>query len=105
MIEKRLDKEIAIAQAQIEKLELTTHVVSPENTLSDIISFENVSEDEKNQRELKRIYMRKRKLMRFKELLKDGFSFSCSECGQEIELDRLLAMPKARLCSSCATNL
>lgn len=102
MMESVLNKEIEIANAQIEELELTTHVVAPENTLSDIISFENISQDELNQRELKRIYMRKRKLMYFKDRLKDGFSFACSECGQDIELERLLGMPKARLCSSCA---
>lgn len=102
MLKDQLDKEIDIANAQIEKLELTTHVVSPENTLSDIISFENITQDELNQRELKRIYMKKRKLMRFKDLLKENFSFTCSECGKGIELDRLLGMPKARLCSSCA---
>ncbi|MEA1983043.1 MAG: hypothetical protein U9N39_05805 [Campylobacterota bacterium] len=102
MFKDTLDKEVALATAQIEELELTTHVVSPENTLSDMITFENASEYELNQRKLKKIYMRKRKLMRFRDLLAQGSIFTCMECGKDIELERLLGMPKARLCAHCA---
>ncbi|MEA1880063.1 MAG: TraR/DksA C4-type zinc finger protein, partial [Campylobacterota bacterium] len=94
--------ELNIANAQIEALELTTHVVSPENILSDIITFKNPSENEINQRALKRIYMKKRKLLYFKERLKNNYSFLCQECGEEITLERLLVMPKAGFCSHCA---
>ncbi|CAA6811920.1 MAG: Unknown protein [uncultured Sulfurovum sp.] len=98
----QLERELSIANAQIAKLELTTHVVSPENTLSDIITFKNASQNEINQRELKRIYMKKRKMLYFKERLKNNFSFLCHGCGEEITLERLLVMPKAGLCSKCA---
>ena len=81
---------------------MTTHVVAPENTLSDIITFENASEDELNKRKLKRVYMRKRKILFFIEEMKDNISFSCHNCGEEIDLERLLMMPKARLCNVCA---
>ncbi len=103
MLKDRLDKEVEIANTQIEELELITHVVAPENTLSDIISFENVSEDEANQRQLKGVYMKKRKLLFFREQLKENISFSCHICGKEIDLERLLLMPRARLCGDCAT--
>lgn len=104
MLKDKLEKELDIANAQIEKLELTTHVVSPENTLSDIISFGNASTEELNQRELKKVYMKKRKLLYFRERLKNNFSYLCSECGKEIEIERLLIMPKAGICTSCANN-
>lgn len=104
MLKDQLEKELNIANAQIDALELTTHVTAPENTLSDIISFENASEEELRQRELKRIYMKKRKILYFKERLVNNFSYICSECGEEIALDRLLIMPKAGLCSQCANN-
>ena len=103
MLKDQLEEEIETANAQIEKLELLTHVVSPESTLSDIISFENVSEEETNQRQLKKTYMKKRKLLFFAEQLKNNISFTCDACGEEIELERLLIMPKARLCEDCAS--
>lgn len=104
MLKDQLEIEIAIANDQIEELELTTHVVSPENTLSDIITFENPSEDEINQRKLKRIYMKKRKLLYFTERLKNNFTFLCNGCGEEITLERLLIMPKAGFCTRCAKS-
>jgi len=104
MLKDQLKTEVAIANAQIEELELLTHVVAPESALSDIISFENVSEDETNQRQLKKVYMKKRKLLFFTEQLKNNVSLSCDACGKEIELERLLIMPRARLCRTCATS-
>lgn len=104
MLKDQLKKEIAIANAQIEELELTTNVVSPENILSDMITFDNPSEDEVNKRKLKQVYMKKRKLLYFQERLKNNFSFSCHECGEDIEIERLLLMPKASLCIKCATE-
>lgn len=104
MLKDQLEKEIAIANAQIEELELTTHVVSPENTLSDIITFENPSEDEVNKRKLKQVYMKKRKLLYLKDRMKNNFTFLCNGCGEEITLERLLIMPKAGFCTRCAKN-
>jgi len=102
MLKDQLEKELGIANVQIEELELTTHVVAPENTLSDIITFENTSEEELNQRKLKRIYMRKRKILFFREQQKHNISFLCHQCGEEVDLERLLIMPRARLCETCA---
>jgi len=104
MLKDQLVKEIAIANAQIEELELTTHVVAPENTLSDIITFKNPSEDEVNKRKLKKIYIKKRKLLYFQEQMRNNFTFTCNGCGEEITLDRLLVMPKAGFCTICAKN-
>ncbi|MBT5933775.1 hypothetical protein [Sulfurimonas sp.] len=100
----QLQKEVEIANIQIIELELHTNVVSPESTLSDMITFENASEEEVNQRKLKRIYMRKRKILYFIERLKSNISLACNECGGEIDLERLLIMPKAGLCGTCAKN-
>jgi RNA polymerase-binding transcription factor DksA len=104
MLKDQLAKEIDKANKKIEKLEIFTHVVAPENTLSDIITFENASEDELNQRELKRVYMRKRKLLYFQERLKNNFSYICSECGEEIDIERLLVMQRAGICTSCMSG-
>lgn len=100
----QLQKEVEIANIQIKELELHTNVVAPESTLSDMITFENASEEEVNQRKLKRIYMKKRKMLYFIERLKSNISLACNECGGEIDLERLLIMPKAGLCSTCAKN-
>ena len=102
MLKENLKQEVKIANDQIDALELITHVVSPESTLSDIITFEHASEDEMNQRQLKKTYQKKRKLLFFLDQLKDNISFSCHTCGKDVEIERLLIMPKARLCISCA---
>jgi len=59
MLKDKLKEELNIANAKIEELELITNVISPESTLSDIMSFEHASEDELNQRKLKQVYMKK----------------------------------------------
>ena len=102
MFKEMLKQEVKIANAQIDALELITHVVAPENMLSDIITFDNPSEDELNQIQLKRTYQKKRKLLFFLDQFNDNISFACHVCGKDVEIERLLLMPKARLCMKCA---
>ncbi len=102
-IKTKLDKELIKANAKIEELGSIADVVSPESTLGDVISFDPMNKEEVCQRELKRTYIKKRKLLYMLEHLEDISSFLCNVCGKEITIERLLIMPKARLCGDCAT--
>lgn len=102
IVQTNIEKEVEKANLKIKELESVTHVVSPESTLGDVMTFEENYEEENLQRELKRTYMRKRKLLFFKEHLDDMSFFLCHSCGNPIELERLLIMPKAGLCDTCA---
>jgi len=100
-IKRKLDKEFIKANAQIEELGLITKVVAPESNLGDVVDFMN--KEEASQQKLKFAYRKKRKLLFMLENIEDISSFLCSECGKEIAIERLLIMPKARLCGDCAT--
>lgn len=101
-VKMKLDKEILQANGQIEKLGFITDVVAPESSLGDVVDFMN--KEEVNQQELKFAYRKKRKLMFMLENIENINSFLCSTCGKEIGIERLLIMPKARLCGSCVIS-
>lgn len=102
-IKTKLDKELVKTNVQIEELGLIADVVAPESSLGDVISFDPMNKEEVCQRQLKRTYIKKRKLLFMLEHLEDVSSFLCNVCGKEIAIERLLLMPKARLCVDCAT--
>ena len=100
-IKTKLDKELIKANAQIEELGSITDVVAPESNLGDV--FDPMNKQEANQQKLKLAYRKKRKLLYMLEHMEDISSFLCNVCGKEIAIERLLIMPKARLCEDCAT--
>ncbi len=102
-IKTKLDKELIKANAQIEELGAFADVVAPESSLGDVITFDPMNKEEVCQRQLKRTYIKKRKLLFMLEHLEDISSFLCNVCGKEIAIERLLLMPKAGLCGDCAT--
>ena len=102
-IKTKIDKELIQTNAQIEELGSFADVVSPESSLGDVISFDPMNKEEVCQRQLKRAYIKKRKLLFMLEHLEDINSFLCNVCGKEIAIERLLLMPKAGFCEDCAT--
>ncbi len=103
-IKTKLDKELIQTNAQIEELGSFADVVSPESSLGDVISFDPMNKVEVCQRELKRAYIKKRKLLFMLEHMEDVSTFLCNVCGKEIAIERLLLMPKAGRCGDCANS-
>ena len=103
-IKNKLDSELIKANALIEELSTITDVVSPESTLGDIITFDPSNIIEVSQRQLKLTYRNKRKVLNMLDHLDDISSFLCDSCGKEIGIDRLIMMPKAGFCATCAAS-
>jgi len=105
LIQTKLTKELHATEIQISKLGAITDVSSPESTLGDV--YDHTNQEEVYQNQLKQAYRKKRRLLYFLDRLtypEHINMFFCSECGNEIELDRLLVMPKASLCTACANS-
>ena len=98
-IQTQLTQELACVNTYIDKVESYSAITAPESSLGIILSEQNPSD-----LELKRSYVKKRKLMYFLGKLPTVDSFLCTNCKNIIELERLLVMQKASLCDTCASN-
>lgn len=99
IIKTSLEKELLKVNAYIEEVETYSAITAPESPLGIILSKQKDSDIQ-----LQRTYARKRKLLNFLDrLTNDVKSFLCTNCGQIIELERLLVMQKASLCDTCAS--
>lgn len=96
-IKTTLTNELLVLNAYIDKVESYSAITAPESSLGTIISEQKPSDVE-----LKRSYVKKRKVMYFLEQLSSIDSFLCKDCGSIIELERLYVMPKACYCGACA---
>jgi len=98
-IQTQLTQELACVNTYIDKVESYSAITAPESSLGIILSEQNPSD-----LELKRSYVKKRKLLFFLGKLPDVNSFLCTSCKEIIDLERLLLMPKASYCTTCASN-
>lgn len=100
IIKTKLEEELIIVNAYIDKVESYTAITAPESPLGIIQSKQKDSD-----MILQRTYAKKRKLLNFLDRLADDIeSFICTNCTGIIAIDRLLLMPKASLCEHCANN-
>ncbi|MDQ7042515.1 MAG: hypothetical protein Q9M34_03185 [Sulfurimonas sp.] len=97
-IETKLTEELLSVNTYIDKVESYTAITAPESSLGIILSEQTPTD-----LELKRSYVKKRKILYFLGKLPDVKSFLCTNCKKVIELERLLLMPKAGFCTSCAS--
>ncbi len=98
-IQMQLTQELAFVNTYIDKVESYSAITAPESSLGTILSEQTPSD-----LELKRSYVKKRKLLLFLGKLPDVKSFLCTSCKEIIDLERLLLMPKASYCTTCASN-
>ena len=99
IIKTRLTEELLVVNTYIDKTESYTAITAPESSLGTILSKQNACDIE-----LKRFYVRKRKLMYLLNYLSDAHSVACSDCGEIIDLERLILLPKAHFCEACASK-
>lgn len=100
IIENKLRGELLSVNSYIDKVESYSAITAPESSLGVVLSEQSPSDIE-----LKHYYLKKRKLLNFLNRLPDVSSFLCSNCGEMIDIDRLLIMPKASLCGRCASEI
>ncbi len=98
IIKTKLEEELILVNAYIDKVESYSAITAPESPLGIIQSKQKDSD-----MILQRTYAKKRKLLNFLDRLTDIKSFICTNCGEIITIDRLLLMPKASLCGTCAS--
>ncbi|MDF1881504.1 TraR/DksA C4-type zinc finger protein [Sulfurimonas sp. MAG313] len=99
IIKNKLTEELLVANSYIDKVECYSAITAPESSLGTILSKQKDSDIQ-----LKRAYVKKRKLLNFLDRLNSDIkSFLCSNCGEIIDIERLLLMPKASLCETCAS--
>lgn len=105
IIVDKINAKLLETNNKIEELSCLTDVVSPEIDWGDMITFKDAREVETSQRQLKFAYRKKRKLLNFLEHTDNVNLFLCMGCGKEIDIERLITMPKARLCDACIDTI
>ncbi len=95
-IKEKLTQELFILNTYIDEVESNSAITAPESSLGIILSEQKPSD-----MELKRSYVKKRKVLCFLERLPNVDSFLCKSCGKLIELERLYVMQKASYCEAC----
>ncbi|NOR56809.1 MAG: hypothetical protein GQ531_11470 [Sulfurovum sp.] len=98
IIKAKLEEELIVVNDYIDRVESYSAITAPESPLGIIKSKQKDSD-----MILQRTYAKKRKLLNFLDRLTDMKSFICTNCGAIIDIDRLLLMPKASLCGTCAS--
>ena len=99
IIKTRLEEELLRVNRYIDETESYTAITAPESFLGIVLS-----EHKSCDIELKHYYLRKRKLMYLLDHLSETRSFRCHDCGEIIGLERLILLPKAHFCETCASK-
>jgi len=97
IIRNKLTEELLIVNTYIDKTESYTAITAPESSLGIVLS-----EQKSCDIELKRFYVRKRKIMYLLDCIPEAHSVVCSDCAEIIDLERLILLPKANFCETCA---
>jgi DnaK suppressor protein len=104
IIKTKLMEDLYAVDTQIQELESFTKVIAPECALDDLTRFELMNEQNVYKEQLRLAHIKRNGLLYAQERLKNSGALLCSECEDEIALERLLIMPEATLCIECANN-
>lgn len=101
-IRRRIEEAIAELQAQINGLEDNAKPVSLNEPIGRLSRMDAIANQALSGRVLAEAKTRLSRLQRALVAVDSPDFGLCDECGEEIPLPRLLAMPEARLCVDCA---
>lgn len=100
----RIEEKLVGLDSHIKSLRETTRPVEPDNAIGrltrmDAINAKGVSEASLRSAEEEAARLK----VALKRIETDGYGI-CSECGEDIPVGRLMAMPASTLCVSCAED-
>lgn len=101
-LKKTIVTQIEQTQKDIARLKEITKPVPPDDSLGRLTRMDNIVNNSVNKAALAQAETRLHKLQYALRTIDDPEFGYCEECGEEIPLPRLIAMPEATLCVSCA---
>lgn len=103
-LEAAVRAEVTGLKREIGRLEELVKPVAPDNAIGRLSRLDNMVNQEVAVRSLGQA---RKRLVRLEWMLEhmDGEDFgTCRECGEDIPLARMLAVPESGLCLECATD-
>lgn len=102
-LKKRITEEITKLKSNISSMEETVNPVSPDQAIGRLSRLDTMMNQGVNKSSIANSKYRILKLEAAIERIEsDPFFGECSECGEEIPIARLLAVPESDLCVKCA---
>lgn len=96
--------EVARLRKEIVRLEERVKPVAPDNAIGRLSRLDNMVNQEVASRSLSQYRQRLLKLDWMLENVEDDEFGTCRDCGDDIPLARLLAVPESGLCIECAED-
>jgi DnaK suppressor protein len=104
-IRKIIEKEISETQEIIIRLEDLTKPIAPDNAIGRLSRMEAINTKSVNEAALGKARRKIGKLRVALGNIEEPEFGTCYECGEKIPIGRILLMPEAIMCVSCAEEL
>ena len=101
-IEKRIYQELEKAKDQIKRLEKQVKPIAPDVAVGRLSRMEAISSKSVNEAALSKAKQKASALQTALSNLDEPEFGICFECGEDIPTGRILLMPEAKMCVSCA---
>ena len=104
-IKQLLEIEIDAADRTIERLKEASQAVAPDNALGRLTRMETMGDQQMSKAKLFKMQERRVELRNALRTISSPTFGCCNVCKQTLSVERLLAVPEARVCVPCLNKL
>lgn len=102
LLREKITSDLESLDKELKALELQLKPIAPDCSLGDLLRAEMMHDQEVLNRAYIEAKKRYNRLLYAREHMDDDHYGVCSECDEPIAFQRILLMPEARYCVSCA---
>jgi len=97
-----IDKNIGEVKTKVEEYKELTKPIAPENAIGRVSRMDAINNKSVNEAALRQAEMKLRKMHQALEKIDQPHFGTCTGCGEQIPLGRIMLMPESTKCVRCA---